>query len=91
MDEKEKQALIRAVLANEAGRKVLLENPFEGLMPRRLNTGEIARKMFPIQELPPGAVPIYDKDPMRKCDECGGIFGHEPDCKLGLAEDIHES
>jgi hypothetical protein len=59
--------------------------------PDRLNTGELARKMIPVEQLPPGASPIYDREPLRKCEECESIFGHEPDCQSGLMEDIHES
>lgn len=74
MDDKEKQALIQAALATEvAGRKALLRNPFEGLMPKRLDVHR-----FPIQPLPhPAIIAFYDQ-PLRKCDECGCTGCHEP-------------
>lgn len=89
MNDKEKQALIRAALSNGAGRKTLLGNPFAGLLPSKPNTLEIARKMFPIQQIPPGAIPFDEL--LRKCEECERVGGHEPGCRLGLLEDVHES
>jgi len=92
MKPKEMQELILSAQKTEEGRKVLAG--LRGLSipgrPDRLNMGELARKMIPIEQLPPGAVPIYDRE-LRKCEECERIGGHEPGCKLGLAEDIHES
>lgn len=89
MDEKEKQALVQTALTNAAGREVLLGNPFKGLIPSRLNTIEIARKAFPVAQMPPGALPTYSE--VRKCEECGRIFSHEDGCKASMVEDIMES
>lgn len=33
----------------------------------RLNYHQIARDMFPVEQLPPGALPVYDKDPEPTC------------------------
>lgn len=76
---------------DEEGRKALLRNPFEGLMPKMLDAHRIARMCFPIQPLPHPAITAFYDQPLRKCDECGCTGCHEPGCSTGLMEDVHES
>jgi len=90
MSQKEIEILILQSQATQAG-KATLVNPFAGLMPRT-SLSDLARKLVPTQQMPPGAQPIYT----RKCEECDSIYapgeGH-PDngCKLGIVEDVDES
>lgn len=91
MSQKEIEILILQSQAAQAG-KAALANPFAGLMPRT-SLSDLARKLVPIQQMPPGAQPVYTP---RRCEECGSIYelgaGH-PDngCKLGIVEDVDES
>ena len=91
MRQQEIDVLIQQSQATQAG-KAAFANPFAGLMPRTM-LSDLARKIIPIQQMPPGAKPIYTA---RKCEECDSIYelgdGH-PDngCKLGIIEDVDES
>lgn len=56
----DKQRLISEYLKTVSGRKHLSECMTYPLRVRR-NYAEIGRKIFQVEELPPGAIPLYDR------------------------------
>jgi len=90
----EKQRLIQQALKDMSdGKRNLLSNPFAGLMPPRLDPSEVARKMFPIEPLPQGAVPVYF---LPQCIRCDGHYedlkNHSiEECNLCIVVDVMES
>lgn len=56
-----------------------LAQKMSSLIRQRLNMSEIARKAFPIEPLPPGALPVYTKKPEYTMDLIkSGSPGVEP-------------
>lgn len=58
----EKQRLISELIATPAGRQKLAASMTQPLRTRRDYTA-VGRKTFLVEQLPDGALPIYDKDP----------------------------
>lgn len=62
LDPSDKQAIIAAMLASPGGRQKLAASMAAPLRARRDYTA-VGRKLFPVESIPDGALPIYDKDP----------------------------
>ena len=58
--EQQQRDLINNLLASEEGRKDL--SAFMAPARRRRNYHALGRSLFPVQPLPPGALPTYTKD-----------------------------
>ncbi|MFA5999548.1 MAG: HK97-fold major capsid protein [Candidatus Paceibacterota bacterium] len=58
----QKERILGNLLSSEGGRKVLAQK-LQMPLRRRLDYMGVIRKAFMVDELPPGALPYYDKDP----------------------------
>ena len=61
MDNFQKQALLGTLLNSEDGRKKIASSMTQPLRSRR-DYASVARKAFLVEQLPDGAIPVYDKD-----------------------------
>lgn len=61
LDNMQKQALLGNLLNDEVGRKKLASSMTQPLRSRR-DYASVARKAFLVEQLPDGAIPVYDKD-----------------------------
>lgn len=99
IDEKTKQEIIKKYSKEytKRGREILGSGP--GIFGyKRKSYTELIKELFPVEPLPQGAIPIFDKD-INKCEKCGMVlpfiadiitgYEHtEEECLIYL---IHES
>lgn len=72
LDNAAKQQMIAKLISSQAGRQKLAQSMIQPLRSRR-DYSSVGRKTFLVEQLPDGALPIYDKDP----DIAAFVIGEE--------------
>jgi hypothetical protein len=72
LDNAAKQQMIAKLISSQAGRQKLAQSMIQPLRSRR-DYSSVGRKTFLVEQLPDGALPIYDKDP----DVAAFVIGEE--------------